>query len=424
MIAGFILSFVYIVLLLYDFKKGVIWTAMTIQFVSYIGTGFPGLKIFTVIVAFSFILYFLNLRTISQKPYPRPLLYASLIFLTSFLATLFVSRWLHWSTVLTNALTYFLFPFLFWKSLKSKKEVDFALKIFYYMMWVGVVFGMYELITRYNIAFDIIQSTFTLEDFSIDSSTIRFGLKRCNSFFSYFSTYGMASFIAFVVFYSKNRWLNDGTRNFILLAILCAFAAFSSGSRAVFLGLFLALAFLLYDRKFLESKTGIFLIVIVLVLFPIIFTVLSQVLDSMVNSDNSRFVSGSSSEMRLIQWEACESYFLNSPWFGNGRMYIWDVVRVYHYELLGAESIWFSILVDYGLLGAFAFLFLIYSCCKCLWQYSKRLICLPIGYLLIVSLSPDQGIQYNMLITSTILIVRMFQSQTKNSLNLKKRKVS
>ena len=150
-------------------------------------------------------------------------------------------------------------------------------------------------------------------------------------------------------------------------------------------------------------------------LLPVLLEVGYQVLDSIINSNTSKYAGGSSSELREMQWEICLPYFLDSPFVGNGRMFIWDTVKEANYGLLGAESIWFSILVDYGLLGAFAFLFMIFACSKHLYAYNFRLICLPISYLLIVSLSPDMGVTYNTVLSFTVLILRMFQFSPINS---------
>ena len=165
----------------------------------------------------------------------------------------------------------------------------------------------------------------------------------------------------------------------------------------------------------MSTKAGVLFFLTMVVFLPLLTTILYQMIDSMVNSSTSEYARGSSLKMRTWQWKICYPYFMDSPIVGNGRMFIWDVVKKAHSKLLGAESIWFSILVDYGLLGASAFLYLIYACARHLKRCNFRLICLPIGYLLILSLSPDQGITYNVLISFTVLIIRMFQFLNKNS---------
>jgi len=392
-----------------NYKKGVIIIAMTTQLLAYIGTGVPGVKMYFFLSVLSLCLYFLNYRCLSHNPYPKYIKLASLLFLCSFGTTLYFSEFKYWETVIVNAICYFAFPFFLWKCLDSYSRVNYAVHLLIIVMSIATVFGLIEAFTRVNVIFKLVESVFVLDDFYIDADTVRFGLKRCNSFFSYFSTYGIATFVSFVTFYVNSFILkNKGTWNSVLV-FLCAFGAFSTGSRAVFLGLFFSCAMLLLRGQFLKSKKGQLFIIVVFFMLPVILSVGYEVIDSMVNSDTTRYAKGSTSDLRDMQWQACLPYFLNSPIVGNGRMYIWDVVKVEHFELLGAESIWFSILVDYGLLGATAFLFLIFACAKHLAKYNFRLICLPVGYLFILSLSPDTGITYNILISFTVLILRMFQ---------------
>ena len=409
MIVGICFTLIFLIILVYDFKKGIILATMSLQFVSYLGTGFEGVKIFSVVCACAIPLFFYKKTELSAVSYPLPLIIASIFFCVSYTATLIHSNWLHFPTVFANVITIFIYPYIFWKCLKTRKEVKFAFDVFYHFMILAVFWGGIELIFRYNFIFNFVESLFVFEDFTIDASTIRYGMKRCNSFFSYFTTYGIACFIAFFLFFVKGRFGKDNAHNNLFLAACCFIAALTTGSRAIILGIFILLVFLVFDSHFLKSKSGAILVFLVILLSPVVCTIIYQIADSIINSGTSKYAVGSSKELRLEQWMACEQYFLNSPFFGNGRMYIWDVVKPAHPIVLGAESIWFSTLVDYGLLGAFAFIFLIFACMICLWKYSRRLICLPIGYLIILSLSPEQGIQYNMLITTTLLTIRFFR---------------
>lgn len=409
MIAGIILTIFFSIMLLANYKRTVVLIAVTVQLLSYVGTGIPSIKLFFTLSILALLLYPSNKERLSKDKYPRWLTAATIIFLLSFTLTTVTSGYMHWQTVVVNAFAYFGFPFVLWKCLNSKKQVDYAIKVLAIIMTIATLIGVFEAFFRFNPVYDIMQNVFISEDFSFDDDRVRYGLKRCNSFFAYFTTYGIASFMAFVTLYVKGFILKEKSRWLPYLMFLCAFASFSTGSRAIFLGLFLALFMLLVDKRFLKTKIGITIIFISFLLLPVLIEVGYQVLDSMVNSDTSKYASGSTSDLRELQWMICLPYFLYSPIVGNGRMYIWDIVKEANHGLLGAESIWFSILVDYGLLGGFAFLFMIFSCCKHLYAYNFRLICLPVGYLLILSLSPDTGVTYNTVLSFTVLILRMFQ---------------
>ncbi|MCS3017675.1 hypothetical protein NXU95_15030 [Phocaeicola vulgatus] len=51
---------------------------------------------------------------------------------------------------------------------------------------------------------------------------------------------------------------------------------------------------------------------------------------------------GSSSGMRLEQWGSILWAFEQNELWGNGSSYLWNVATQNNYEILGAESIWFS----------------------------------------------------------------------------------
>ena len=415
MIASLLLTTFFCLLIFFRYKQGIIISAMTIQLLSYIGTGIPGVKIYFSLSIFALLLLFPKLKYLSRKPYGKWLRRASILFLLSFGATLSFTHFSHWDKVLINYIAYFIFPFILWKCLDSKKNVQLAIKTLAIFMSVAVVYGVFEAFSRSNPVFELLEKVFVMEDFTINTNVVRFGLKRCNSFFAYNSTYGIACFASIFVFYTEYFLLRQKNRWHIALMFLCVFGTLSTGSRAVFPAMGVTLLCLFLSKRFMSTKAGVLFFVTMVVFLPLLTTILYQMIDSMVNSSTSEYARGSSLKMRTWQWKICYPYFMDSPIVGNGRMFIWDVVKKAHSKLLGAESIWFSILVDYGLLGASAFLYLIYACARHLKRYNFRLICLPIGYLLILSLSPDTGITYNVLISFTVLIIRMFQFLNKNS---------
>ncbi len=409
MALSIIITIVFFLLILYRYKEGIVISSMTLQLLSYIGTGIPGVKIFFLISILALCLYPFKKDELSIDPYPKWIKWSSFFFLLSFSITLLFSNYMHWQTVVVNYICYFIFPFIFWKCLDSEYQIGLAMKWLVSVMIVSTIFGFIESVFRNNIIFNLIQNTIIVEDFSFDDTRVRYGLKRANSIFSYFSTYGIACFVSLIIFYSKKYFCQDDNKMLSILILLCAFGAFSTGSRAIFLGLFLACFLLFFQKHFFNSQLGRKVLFGSILLSPVLYSIGYQVMDSMINSETSKYAQGSTSDLREYQWQLCLPYFLESPIWGNGRMYIWDVVSAENSGLLGAESIWFSIFVDYGIIGAIAFVFLVISCCIHLFKLNWRLLCLPIGYLFILTLSPDTGITYNILISFTIMLLRMYQ---------------
>lgn len=158
-------------------------------------------------------------------------------------------------------------------------------------------------------------------------------------------------------------------------------------------------------------RTRLFKMILFLCIIMASFVVsyFGDVIYSMTNSGASSTVDGSSADLRLLQWECCLPDFLHSPIWGNGRMYLWNGVAPYNSILLGAESICFSLLVNYGIMGAATYTFMIICSIFLLHHYDVRLCFTPIGYFLILTLSPDTDIQHNVLLCFIVLSIRIVQ---------------
>lgn len=409
MIAGLLTTLFYCLLLIVDYKKGVLFSAFTIQFLAYLGCGIPGFKVFLVVVALSIVLLPFHYNKLSKQPYPKVLVFSFILFALSYFLSEYFSK-LKGNTmlVIANLCSNFVFPFIVFKCIDTERDLKRAVRYLYYLMFFACSYSVFEALIGHNYILDLISSNYIMEDFIYDVSEKRFGLKRCNSIFSYFTTYGVPCVLSFAVFYALNYKYKGLTRHkhMGMLLILLLFGALATGSRAVLLGIGLTLLLLLFQKQFLLSRKSSLIILLTLFLLPGIIYYIGVLADSMINANTSK-VGGSTIDLRMRQWEISWDYAKDSLWFGNGRMYIWEVVKPKHYELAGAESIWFSIFVDYGVLGAIAFLYLIYACVRVLRRINWRYTCIPLSYLLILSLSPDTGVQYNVLITFTILLYKI-----------------
>lgn len=144
MVVSLILTVIFCILILCRFKRGIIISAMTLQLLSYLGTGIPTVKIFFLISILAFILYPMSKKQLSHDAYPKWLTMASCLFLISFALTTVNSGYMHWQTVVVNAFSYFFFPFVFWKCLDSAKRVNLAFSVLVKLMTVAVIFGVIE----------------------------------------------------------------------------------------------------------------------------------------------------------------------------------------------------------------------------------------------------------------------------------------
>lgn len=406
---GLLVFFVFIFFIIKDYKKGVILTALTIQFLSYLGTGIPKIKIFTLLSACIF--GFWIIKQIFQKkeqsqPYPRPIAFASLFTSICYLTTTFVTKNSYLTTVLTNIFTFFIFPYLFWHALSTKANVKFAINVLINFTFFFAVYAIIEFLLRENYLFKLFSEMFTFEEFADARNDLRYGMHRCNSIFSYTSPFGYASCaLYYILFYLLYKYKCIISKNKIkLLLYILPICILITGSRAIYIGLMpILLSFLLTPGVFKLKYTKI-LITFLLISLPVTIALFSNILDSFVNTSS---VGGSSTEMREEQLDICLYYLYQSPIWGNGKMYLWDTVKYYNWELRGAESIWFSLMVDYGLMGCFSFILLIISCSYSLYKIYPMYVFFPFIYVTVTLFSPERGYEFNILITLTLILIKM-----------------
>lgn len=405
-----IVAFIFLVSFILRYpKKGIIFVAMIVQPLTYLGSGIGEVSMYYLLATIALVLVVCSKGLNFFKNYPILLLRPTMAMAISYLVTDFLASHSNTVIILANIVTQFLFPIVLWNVLDHSNNVRYALKLLVVFSAIVLVVMVPELLLKHNYFTDIVLACFKTTDFVIDANAVRFGLKRTNSIFSYFSTMGVYCYLATYVIWLMVVKFDYKSKLVYSMMYLLPFAAFATGSRAIFLGLFCIVIALFTKSEVMKSKTSKGILVACLLLFPVVVSYFGNVIFSMVDSDSSEAVGGSSASLRFLQWECCLPSFLQSPIWGNGRMYIWDEVAPEHPMLKGAESLWFSLLVDYGIMGAITYTIMIVCSAIFLSRYNKRLAFLPVGYFLILSLSPDAGIQYNQLLTFVVLLSKIYQ---------------
>lgn len=401
-----------IVSLLCIFKPsiGVIFTACFIQYMAHLGAGVIGLKMYyvTACVCIVCVLIYTFYKGRPVK-YPKLILIASLFNTICYLISNHYAFEPHTMLVLANIATTFIFPITLWLALNSSKNLNIYTKITVIISVIAVIGVVPEIILGHNYITDFEQDYMQIEDFMIDAEGARFGVKRTNSIFSYFTTFGtyclFSSFFFFCLryVYGIKKILKINITYLYIALLLCGF---TTGSRAVILALFIIIIICLRSKYFNQKISKVQIAMIIFFSSPVLVPTVYKMVDSIVNSDKTEYAQGSSTEMRQEQLDACLEYTDQSPIWGNGRLYLWDYVKPVHPELLGAESVWFQLIVDYGLMGCLGYLFIIFACSWELYKTKKFYGILPIGYLAITSFSPDTGIQLNTLICMTLVLIK------------------
>lgn len=355
----------------------------------------------SVIVAFIFFTrynrFFVYYRTFPFKS--TMFLFALSMICTNFFVS---AKYRHTPTLVFNICQSVGYIYIIWYLLQNNAQ-----KAIHALVKTALVFGclvslyaLFETITRSN----PLLKSLVLSGCYIESpfvTEIRFGLKRAQAIFSMHTTLGgvmLFNYALLLVAY-KTAYIKK-TRLNIIVICLCAMCVFLTGARSCIIGLLMCTG-----MSFSKLKVSHILLLCFIIPFVFIFAgdYLSQIFDSIFNTEK---VNGSSSDMRLIQFMISWDYMMRSPIIGNGLGFLYNDVVLNHVEkeLFGAESMWFGVIADQGILGLVSYLLLFISPILYSWRKDNKFIILfVIGILVMHSLSTIPGVNPAMVLAFTLI---------------------
>lgn len=231
---------------------------------------------------------------------------------------------------------------------------------------------------------------------------MRYGFKRCQSVFSMHTTLGGTALLTcFPIAWSY--YVVDKSKNLIkvIFWIACAFlCAYASGARSTMVGCAIATITFL-KKSYLSPKY----LVILLIFFVLVYTNFSsnidEVYDSLIHSDN---VGGSDTDMRLEQLNISLKFLNQNFILGNG-IYAWTEIAQ-RTNLHGAESIWFGLMIDRGILGIISLvLFNVELLVYILKKKMFRLFFYVVAFLVTSSMSSLPNIMYTSVVIPLMIMV-------------------
>ncbi|MDR1730369.1 MAG: O-antigen ligase family protein [Prevotellaceae bacterium] len=413
-----VITFIFILLLAFDFTKGIILMTSTVFFLNYLGMGFPGVRMYLFLSLAIVPLYWINVKTGRIKPtekYPKLLLLASVFFaFTTFVSTLVVNQADDGIFIFIDYCTWFVYPYILWHTINSKEKLSILLKCITILFVIAIVYNFIELFLNKNIFIDyIVDNNFvgsgTVGDKTLEEgeAELRFGLKRCSSIFAYVSTLGFFALSVFYLFYFlqfyydfkplvKKRW-------WYMLALLPV-CVFLTGTRSVIICFVFSAIPLLFFKRFYKSSIFVAIILLLIVSGGVFFDYLSEVINTIVNTDE---VGGSSFDLRSYQLKVSLDYWSQTPWWGHGRNYIHDYVHPAMSYVGGFEGIWFMLLVDYGTMGCLSFVLLVLACTIEATKYNKYFVFFPLAFLLAKTMASIIGVDYSHLIVFLVLLIKI-----------------
>lgn len=281
--------------------------------------------------------------------------------------------------VFTNTIKYFIQSFiivlLFQKALNDIEDIRLFLKSGLIVIILMISLGMYEIIIKDNPVLNYVylnapeeaiqgKMYYTPPFISYSGElNMRFGLVRAYSFFGIHIAFGCASILLFYLyfyFYNQKKLIID-KKQLLLGSILVLTGAFICNSKTPLVGMPFFILAIVKSKTLTNFKLiiSIFLILLVIIVyFPDYFNNFIALFDSKMAEEGG----GSSTEMRVRQFEIGLRLFNNSPIFGNGV----GAIAVFmksgsNADLLGAESSWLKILPERGIIGVIAYLILYFQ---------------------------------------------------------------
>ena len=396
-----------------QYRKVVLFTASSLMFLPQLGSGIAGVKLFFAVAIIQIALFYMEgFYKRRTESYPLWLLIPGVTTAIGYILSNQFGVIKNLPIIIVNCLCYFYYPYIIWHLIDSEQRLKYYLKSLLTFFVCVSVYALIEFIIGHNIVaevfihFGIAEGIMGGED-----AHERFGLLRCNSFLPYSSSLGMVcSLVFFVLLNMKvlNIKIHRQKENFLLLML--PFCVLLSGTRSQFCVFAICVVPFLLRKDFLKTKVAKTLIVIaglILLIFNRFFYV---IIDSILHSDNAEM--GSTSQLRVTQFEICYSYFIESPIWGFGKNYIWEYIKPEHDLLFGAESSWFPTMVDYGLVGCMNYLFVVIGTIMVLKKYNKFLILLPIAFLFGETISIVIAVEQNFLLIMAIVLIKMYKYST------------
>lgn len=267
---------------------------------------------------------------------------------------------------------------IFYKEFSSRRDFKIFHRSMIIVSCIFISYGIFEYFLQFNPILFFLKSYIEIEGSSLvifltDENNIRFGSIRCQSLFMHSISYGTCCvlFILYYLYTIKECQLKYTQKliTIILIPILF-FCLITSGSRSPMVGLLIGLT-AIFNKHTLKKSLGlsfsILCVILILSQFGFLDVFLSLI-SSLVDTNNDE-VSGSSIDLRLLQLKTCFIAISSNPIIGLGaRGGEYAYYKLQLYDLAGLESCWFHTLINQGLLGCCALIYIYYS----LYRYARK----------------------------------------------------
>lgn len=394
-VIGIILVLFFLVRLIDNYRSTIILVSAWILVMRMIG--YPmlnGLTLYSIVSMAALLIGLIKKAHIYESVRTFPFAWAIVGVIISLCFTNLYSGQAHWPSAFVSSISEYIFPIIVFCCIQKKKDIEYFLKCSLAFTIPLIFYTLFEAAIGSNPVISCLEGSPFFQ--SVDyQEEFRFGIKRCQSFMPLNGALGMACCI-FFLFYSylyvcHRKYIKYCRRNFKCILYLLLLCALLTGTRSVIAGMVVALLYNVVSVRHFKVKTILHIMIPLLVIILFFGRYFANILGTFLDTEA---VGGSSSDMRSEQL-ATSFFFMNQNfWFGNGIGYTFSYVAEYYKDLIrGAESVWFSLMIDQGAIGVLTYLIAILT--PIYYGYRNR--CLVISfitltYIVIKSLTSAPGI--------------------------------
>lgn len=406
-----------------NFKRAFLWLLIFKLFLvtNITVVAIPGLPLFTLDLFLTIIFFFQFLKlkkTIPQDikfPYRRPLqfLVISWAFSTAFAYIGFVGAV---SQFVQTVFQQTIFIWMLWRIIDVEKDLDFLIKWLTIAFFFISIYGFYEHQIQANPLVEYEASLIGDIDRAINwtyDADFERGY-RTQSVFEHAIGAGInwAMYILFILSLYINYKYPIKYKIWIfltvLLSVLCLLFTNSRGPIVFIMISGISLINLKNNRTYLLL---ICCIILIIILLPFLSKYVDNI-SSIFNSKAQQQVGGSNAEMRFEQFSAALALMIQSPFVGWGFKFMNELNNSLTAALLGLESIWLRVMVEFGILGVIANIYYAYySLIKVPKMYhSKSIFYLSLAYWVTSSLTSVPGMLYYLYFLMIIIFIKLSPS--------------
>lgn len=290
--------------------------------------------------------------------------------------------------------------------IRSSRDIQSICRILYGFMFISIVYGLYVVSTVTNPVIEWEQSLIPASMANkLVASTETFRGVKAQSFFGGATQFSAFVYLTAVIYIALQKAKKDRLSYISLLILLTAvFICFLSKTRAAILaGLCSALYIIIKQKSTTKLKVIFFLLVALPLIYPFFEDNLSFV-TSIYDSNAQDEVGGSSMEMRLMQTQVVADIASANPIFGIGTTGYANISALQIDGLYGAESVWFHLLMERGLIGVCVYIYIFYYTVKSISKERKKyMIMAALFWLILHTLSTTGLSEYFYMFTFLIL---------------------